>query len=219
LKTGVILDHNGHPVPDGTPVRFSILYKKEGLGNPNPIDVFTQDGVATTSLVLDRSAQLEITASSDPAFISRGLQIIVLENERVIVITVTPPPTPFPGQSAPSVTPPAPIATPEPTPTPPPPRTSDRVQGGDFFLLILGLVAVVVAGYRLSAAEAPPSQRVRIALAGAVGALVGYNFYALGLPGADIARAFGVLAASAWVFLGAGVGLVTGWVWFARRGR
>ncbi|MBF8281692.1 MAG: putative Glycosidase [Anaerolineales bacterium] len=219
LKTGVILDHNGHPVPDGTPVRFSILYKKEGLGNPNPIDVFTQDGVATTSLVLDRSAQLEITASSDPAFISRGLQIIVLENERVIVITVTPPPTPFPGQSAPSVTPPAPIATPEPTPTPPPPRTSDRVQGGDFFLLILGLVAVVVAGYRLSAAEAPPSQRVRIALAGAIGALVGFNFYALGLPGADIARAFGVLAASAWVFLGAGVGLVTGWVWFARRGR
>jgi hypothetical protein len=80
-------------------------------------------------------------------------------------------------------------------------------------------VAVVVAGYRLSAAEAPPSQRVRIALAGAIGALVGFNFYALGLPGADIARAFGVLAASAWVFLGAGVGLVTGWVWFARRGQ
>jgi len=218
LKTDVILDHNGHPVPDGTLVQFSILYKQENLTGAS-IDEFTQDGVATTSLTLDRKGILEITASSSLASNSRGLQIIVLDNTTVIVITVTPPPTPLSSQSAPSATLPAPTATPEPAPTPAPPRTTDRVQGGDFFLLILGLVAVVVAGYRLGAAEAPPSQRVRIALAGAIGALVGYNFYALGLPGADIARAFGVLAASAWIFLGAGIGLAVGWYWFARRGR
>ncbi len=218
LKTDVILDHNGHPVPDGTLVQFSILYKQENLIGAS-IDEFTRDGVATTSLTLERKGILEITAASAPASNSRGLQIIVLDNERVIVITVTPAPTPLLSQSAPSATPPVSTATPQPTPTPAPPRTTDRVTGGDFFLLILGLVAVVVAGYRLGAAEAPPSQRVRIALAGVIGALVGYNFYALGLPGADLARAFGVLAASAWVFVGAGIGLATAWYWFARRGR
>jgi beta-N-acetylhexosaminidase len=216
LQTSILRDLNGHPVPDGTPVRFSILYKKEGFANP--IDELTQGGVATASLVLDRSAQLEITASSPPALISRGLQFIVLENAQFIVVTVTPQPTPASSQIGPSATPPTPTSTPEPTPTPPPPKTSDRVQGGDFLLLILGMVAVVVAGYRLGTAEAPPAQRVRIALTGVIGALVGYNFYALGLPGADMARAFGVLAASAWVFLGAGLGLAGGWYWFARRG-
>jgi beta-N-acetylhexosaminidase len=218
LKTDIILDHNGHPVPDGTLVQFSILYKQENLTGAS-IDEFTRDGVATTSLTLERKGILEITAASSPASNSRGLQIIVLDNTTVIVITVTPPPTPLASQSAPSATPPAATVTPQPTPTPAPPRTTDRVKGVDFFLLILGLVAVVVAGYRLGASEAPPSQRVRIALAGAIGALVGYNFYALGLPGADLARAFGVLAASAWVFLGAGIGLAVGWYWFARRGQ
>jgi beta-N-acetylhexosaminidase len=217
LRTSVIRDRNGLPVPDGTPVRFSILYQKDRLIDPR--DVFTEDGVAVISLVLDRSAQLEITASSSPALTSRGLQIIVLENAQIIVITVTPPPTPVPSRIAASEAPPTLTPTPLPTSTPPPPTTSDRVSGGDFFLLLLGLAAVVVAGYRLGTLEAPPAQRVRVALAGALGALGGYNYYALALPGANIAQAFGVLAASAWVFFGAGIGLALGWYWFAHKGR
>lgn len=219
LQTGVIQDHNGHPVPDGTRVRFSIFFQKELL--TSFIDEVTRDGVAATRLILDRTAQLEITASSEPALISRGLQIIVLTNTQIIVITNTPAPTPPPTRAspAPSETPSPPTATPEATPVLPPPTTADRVAGRDFFLLIVGLVAVIAAGYRLGAPAAPPAQRVRIALCGALGALVGYNFYALSLPGANFAGAFGILAAFAWVVLGAGIGLAAGWYWFARRGR
>lgn len=217
LRTSLIRDRNGHLVPDGTPVRFTFLYQQEGLADTS--EAATKSGVASTSFTLARSGQIEVTAASEPATSSRGLLLIAVDNTNFIVITATPPPTVAPSQAPGSATPPTPTATPEPTPTPRPPRTSDRVTGGDFFLLILGLVAVVVAGYRIGAAEAPPAQRVRIAIAGAIGALVGYNFYALGLPGADFARAFGVLAASAWVFVGAGIGLAAGWYWFVYRGR
>jgi beta-N-acetylhexosaminidase len=214
LRTGVILDRNGHAVPDGAPVRFSIFYQKEGL--TDFIDTVAEAGVAETGLQLNRPDVYEITAASAPALNSRGLQIIVLDNTTVIVITVTPPPTPLPTHPGPTDTPapPTPLA---PTPETSPPTETGRVAGRDFILLCLSLGAVMVMGYRLGPEETPPSQRLRVALCGAIGALAGYNFYALGLPGANAGLAFGVLAATSFTALGAALGLSVGWYVFVRR--
>lgn len=212
LATGVIRDLNGHPVPDDTLVRFSVSYKSEGLA-PAFVETKTKAGVAMTSLTLDHTGELEITASSDPAFSSITLQINVQQNEPSVITTIVP--TPGPSDTPPP-TPTVVLVTP--TPTPPPPKPP-RVAGRDFFMLFLGLIGVLMIGYRLGNQEGYPTRGIRVALAGAIGVLLGYNFFALALPGADLTYSlFDIWAASICAFLGAGLGLAAGWYWFVKRG-
>ena len=216
LRTGVILDLNSHPVPDGTPVRFSVLYQGDEL--PAALTAGTKDGVAATDLTLNRTGELQLTAASEPAFASTIVKITVEEDTgSITTITPTPLPTDTP-QPTPTVTLAPPTDTPQPTPAantgPTPPG---RVAGRDFFMMLLGLAAAVVTGYRLGGAGANLSQRVRVALGGAIGALAGYNFFALGLPGANLALSFGVWAASICVLVGAAIGLALGWYGFVYK--
>jgi len=214
LATGAILDLNGHPVPDDTLVRFSVIYQSEELaGLPTFLEAQTKNGVAMTSLTLDHTGQLEITASSEPAFSSITLQINVQQNEPSVITTIVPTPgpsdTPEPTSTVILVTP---------TPVPPPPNLP-RVAGRDFFMLFLGLIGAMIIGYRLGNQEGYQTRGIRVALAGAIGVLLGYNFFALALPGSDLTFSlFGVWAASMCVLLGAGLGLAAGWYWFVRRG-
>ncbi|HNF95583.1 MAG TPA: glycoside hydrolase family 3 N-terminal domain-containing protein, partial [Anaerolineales bacterium] len=52
LRTGVIKDHNGNPVPDGTVVRFSMLLTGEGGGILQQVESITTDGVARAAFGL-----------------------------------------------------------------------------------------------------------------------------------------------------------------------
>jgi len=81
LHTGIILDHNGHPVPDGTPVQFIFTYPREGLEH-SKIER-TRGGVADTTVMLDRTGQIEISVQADPV-------------PRTIVLPRCPPPPPPP---------------------------------------------------------------------------------------------------------------------------
>jgi beta-N-acetylhexosaminidase len=51
VRTGVITDHNGHPVPDGTPVTFHAAYVEQG-GLGRNIESTTIDGVASAVVTL-----------------------------------------------------------------------------------------------------------------------------------------------------------------------
>ena len=64
LFTGVILDHNGNPVPDGTPVTFIIT--SQGLSSSLP-QVTTTAGSANTSFFIETSDVLSIHAVSSSA--------------------------------------------------------------------------------------------------------------------------------------------------------
>ncbi len=64
VTTGVILDANGHAVPDDTPVEFSLGYPGE---LPSTARAGTQDGMASISTTLGRLGLLTITAQSEPA--------------------------------------------------------------------------------------------------------------------------------------------------------
>ena len=87
-------------------------------------------------------------------------------------------------------------------------------------LLALMLVFVgfgVVAGYRLGAPENSPRRALRLALSAVIGALLGYNWFALRLPGFEQARGlFGQWGGSLWVVLGMAVGLLVGWLFFRK---
>lgn len=76
VRTGVILDRNGHIVPDGTPVSFRLIYPLEMIELPRR-EVTTRNGIAETSIIVDHAGQLEVTASSDPATKSAKLVIAV----------------------------------------------------------------------------------------------------------------------------------------------
>jgi beta-N-acetylhexosaminidase len=117
LRSGTILDHNGHPVPDGTPVTFRLFYPGESLELPRQ-ETTTLDGVAETTITLEREGRLEITASSPPALQSVTLVVTIQGDEPATIATVVPSPTPSPT-STPTRTPTA-TATSEPTSTPVP---------------------------------------------------------------------------------------------------
>jgi beta-N-acetylhexosaminidase len=220
LTTGIIHDRNGHPVPDQTPVHFRVLYTQEGL--PDTIDAVTTNGVATTTLQLSRSGLLQITVSSDPALSSKALVIPVQEGTpfsvTVISPTSVPTATPSPTPSATPV-PPSPTSTPAPVVTPAPPPPPPLVDWRSFFVMFLALVAVLTGGYRLGTLEEPQTRLgIRVALAGAIGVLLGYNYYALSLPGTSLGFLWlGVLAGPVFGFVGGILALAAGWYWFVGR--
>ncbi|MBN1139763.1 MAG: hypothetical protein JXM73_24540 [Anaerolineae bacterium] len=199
VRTSTIVDRNGNPVPDGTPVTFRAVYvETEGLGRN--FEATTVNGVAETTVTLEREGVLQITATSEPAFNSRPLEVRLVGE---VVQFVTPTPTHTPT-STPTPTPtPTPTATPTSTPTPeptatvvvqvlPPPPPEPRVKGVDLLLALLGMglaggVTLVTAwrsqvrlGTRVSNSPG------RVALWSLMCGLAGYLFYGLGLPGSGL---------------------------------
>ena len=205
IRTGVIVDKNGHPVPDGTPVTFRLFYPAEGMELP-PHHVTTVDGVAETIITLERAGELEITASSDPARTSTTLKVIIKGGEPATIATVVPTPTvtPTPTPTAtPTPTPPpspTPTLTPEPTsaPTPaegppegPPKPAKRRLDMADFLLSLASVTLVGGVSYLVQRNQGRPlSQGLRLFLLTLVWGLVGYNLYALGVPGMGLVRRF-----------------------------
>ncbi|MFV1859749.1 MAG: glycoside hydrolase family 3 N-terminal domain-containing protein [Anaerolineales bacterium] len=211
VSTGIILDHNGNPVPDGTPVEFVLSYQGEGTSFNQ--DAVTSGGSATLSVTLDRLGVLTLEARSEPARQSEILQLNVQEGI-VTVITPTTAPTVAP---APSITPAQETPTPVPdvgsvaTPAPPPPS----IGLGELALALPGVAIIAVIGYVLIAPDEP--SRTRIGLLIVAGGLVGYNYLALGFPGSqELIQSLGVFSG---VVMGAAVAIAAsllGYLWWRR---
>ncbi len=218
MQTSIIVDRNGHPVPDGTRVQFIFTYPQEAL--ENSVTVTTRDGVAETVNALDRAGQLDISVQTDPAPRTIVLQIAVQPGEG-IVPTLTPEATSTPT--------PVPTAEPPPTPLPTPLPTSEPESGegtsaersgfGDMILALFGALIVSGAGYYVLRFRNEPVERaLRIALWSIIGGLGLYVAYAVGLPGAGWLRQQSGAWAAGWVALfGSIVPLAI--AWFIRRRR
>jgi beta-N-acetylhexosaminidase len=187
LRTTVIVDRNGHPVPDGTPVVFRLLYPTEGRELPRQ-SANTVNGVAETSVTLDHVGQLLITASSDPANRSVTMVVTIEAEKGAIIATVVPSPT----ATATSTPTPTPTPTP-PTPTPtatvapaaeePPakPLMAKLLNEFDLFLsfvsvALLGSAIYLAGGYGRRALR----DRLRTFLWGLACGLLGYILYGVG---------------------------------------
>jgi beta-N-acetylhexosaminidase len=195
LYTSIILDRNGRPVPDGTEIVFRFFYQEEKLEDRQI--VLTVDGIASTEYTLDRAGSLEISVAGS----KYTLVAQVPEDEKVEFQTVVPPtntPTATPT-STPTATA-TPTATPTHTPTSTPTATSTvtpthtpipvkRVTERTFSVALLGILGVgiivflILVGWGHSVSRA-----MRWGLLGMIGGLVGYDLYAMGIPGALKAR-------------------------------
>jgi beta-N-acetylhexosaminidase len=207
LRTGIIQDRNGQPVPDDTPLTFTRLYS-EGLELPALV-VGTRNGVALAEFALDRMGPWRIRAFSEPALTSYELQLTVLEGQPAQISTIVPPtitPTPIPPTITPTPTStpsPTPTLTPTPTPTPwwNPLAQEDaprRVDWYDLLIALAGIASVSSFAHHLVMSSARRESKQVIAMRWALGCggagLIGYTLYGLGLPGINNLDSLG----SAW---------------------
>ncbi len=189
LRTGVIVDRNGHPVPDGTLVEFILTYPQEGL--ERTVQATTRGGVAEASVTLDRIGQLQISVRAEPVPRAVRLEMDIRRGEPAVIIAITPTPSPEPPPT-PTV---APSPTPETVPSPeavvPPPR-ADRVRETDLLQALLFALAGATIGYvSLWKRGQNLSRALRGGLWAFIGGLIGYLFF-LGLIGVGIPASGGI---------------------------
>lgn len=92
VKTGIIVDHIGNPVPDGTVVRF--IMNEQGTNTTiQQIESVTENGIAKASVVLQNAGYHEIKVTSEPALSSQIL-ILDISEEEAIVSAIFPTPIP-----------------------------------------------------------------------------------------------------------------------------
>ncbi|NOZ00010.1 MAG: hypothetical protein GXP40_12555 [Chloroflexi bacterium] len=210
VRTGVIVDHNGHPVPDGTVVYFSLVVNGESGGVHQKIDTETVGGVARASIRLDKTGLLDIRATSDPAIVSETLRLDVTAGEGAAVTVIPPVPT---GTTSPT---PAAAQTPDGAPdiylTPDGyPRVGAWLLMA--LLLALGTSLAYWAGGRLRSMR----WGLRWALCVLLGGLLAYNYLALGLPGSNTwMRASGLYGVVGFTVLGEMLGWGVAWLWSRR---
>ncbi|RPI88146.1 MAG: hypothetical protein EHM41_02385 [Chloroflexi bacterium] len=181
VRTGVILDLNGHPVPDNTVVQF---YASRGDGSaPAAYNSETKGGVARAVIRLDHPGLTEIWAESE---LAKTSQILTFEI-----------PTPNDQVQEPSATPePTETATPEPTPTFTPTPTEelvvepiqDDINFGDWFLALIVSMLAGGATYWLAKTFGYFRWSIRFGLLALIGGLLAYLYLALGMPGSETVK-------------------------------
>jgi beta-N-acetylhexosaminidase len=201
IRTGVIRDNNGHPVPDGTVVRFSTVLTGQGILQQT--DAVTTDGIARSSFVLDKPGLLEIRAVSEPAVNSLVLQLPVSESGAVAVTVVVP-----------ELTKPV-EATPQ---TPVDQEVSDYISNAGYprfaawMLVMLFIVFCVWVAYSAGIRIANPRAAIRWALGISMGGLLAYNYLAFGLFGiSSWLSSTGFSGLMLFVFLGELIGFAAAW--------
>ena len=209
IRTGPIKDNNGHPVPDGTPVQFSMMLTGEGGGILQQVDAETSQGVARAAFGLDKPGLLEIRVVSEPASISNVLQMDVSQSGAVAVTVVVP------ELTEPAV---------EPTPEAP---VVEAVEGyistegyprfSAWIIAMLFVAFSVWVGYGVGVRISGRRSAFRWALGIALGGLAAYNYLAFGLFGImNWLIASGITGLIIFVIFGELLGLVVGWVWSRR---
>lgn len=230
LQTGVILDNNGHPVPDGTVVRFRQRDRVAGVENIIG-EVPTTNGIAQLDYVLEtrtEGGQFRIVAESGAATVSQEVDIKVGTTEsgggaQVSIIDPTPQPTPTDEPPpTPTVTATSPATdAPEPTSTSsqtavPPEEPGIRIELSEFWLL-----TAVFAGLLVSSGTAftlgrqqnvSLAQQIGWPLWTMIGGLLAYIYFKLELPGTANLGDMGVFTGFLITAIGGLVGLLLYWL-------
>ncbi|MCJ7702260.1 MAG: hypothetical protein MUO62_11815, partial [Anaerolineales bacterium] len=200
LKTGVILDSNGHQVPNNTPVQFLITINGE---QAPPISAVTTNGIAKAVYIVDRSGALAIQAVSDMAY-SRNLifEIPIEESttEPSPTVTSTVSPTLFPSPTTM-------VPTPSPTPEVQTDASTHRLTdwlGGLVVALFMGWGAT-----RTGSLLGKVRWGIRWGFAAFIGGMLFYTYTVLKLPGSEII----LTASTSWGLIWATfLGTIVGWL-------
>jgi len=208
VKAGLIVDHNGNPVPDGTKVNF-VIDTMSTSGSVEQLEAETIDGYARVMYVIPSIGSLELRVTADPAITSQILRLditdaggVVTSFEPTVVTTTEPEPTA-------TQTPP--------TPTPQKPIEKRHEQGKPAFvdwalvnLMIVGICSLF--GYFAPKVMRSRKHTITILAMGAGGYLA-YLYVAFGLHGSarpinEKGTAFILLSTVIGMVIGLGIGLL-----------
>ncbi len=192
IRVGPVMDRNGHPVPDGTPIEIKALIDQRPVTSEM---AHTEEGMAEAILTLSEPGETQIVAAAGQNVTSESIWITVLA-----LPTATWTPTPSPATTTPTATS-DPTPTPTTTPTPPPspaplspeettpptaPTTdaSSQVRPLDGLDLTSALGAILLAGlvgfWFGQGIRKPLSGRMRGGLWVLIGGLAAYLLYGSG---------------------------------------
>lgn len=209
IRTGVIVDHNGNPVPDGTVVRFMIDTGSTS-GSVETVETTTTNGIAKTAYRIPSKGLLGITVQADPALVSQTLQLDITDTGGVLTAIE---PTTIPTEET--------TATEQtPTPTEMTSNLNDlHSEGlptaGDWFLSTILILGISASLYWLGTMRVNTQWGVRWAALGAVGGYLAYLYLALGLPGsASLISTSGSVAIALISILGVILGWAASGVWW-----
>lgn len=189
LRAGIILDHNGNPVPDGTPVMFVVSYGSDASSSRQV--AYTRAGVARTTYLVSNPGTLELRAESETAR-SNALRIDIPfpngegPNDETSTPTPTPEPTARPTNPPPTPTQVVIMVTPSPPAAPPRPGLNDWL----IAVITSGLLAFSI--FRLSVRVGQVRWGVRAGFLSLIGGLLAYSYLALKLPGSQALLTEGV---------------------------
>ncbi len=214
VETGIIVDYNSNPVPDGTIVRFLFSYVEKG-NSVQQVEATTQKGIARVSYRVQNTGLVEITAVSDPAYNSDIIQIEVPVPEgaeATIVVLSTPEMTETP----------TPTATVTPSPTEPSPIITETAiilpRINDWFAMMVLVTALSGSVYFFSKSRIPIRWSTRWAILAFIGGFLGYILISfqsiLRVDWTTTLKPVDFLAVS---FVGTCLGWFIGWVWYIRR--
>lgn len=208
LRTGVIKDHNGRPVPDGTVVQFSMVLTGEGGGILQQVESVTTQGVARASFGLDKPGLLEIRVSSEPAVVSEVLQLDVSQSGAVAVTVVVPELT----------------RSTEPSPAPLPTEEEEEYISQEgyprLFAWFISMLMILFGGgivYSVAYRLANRTWALRWSLGMLLGGLTAYNVLSFGLFGiTNWIASSGLTGVVVFTFVGQALGFFGGWLWSRR---
>lgn len=185
LRAGPVVDMNGNLVPDGTQVQFVLSYPAERVEQRQD-GVSTRDGIAETTIALERQGKLEIRAEADPALTSYVVRVDTGSTTQIETIRPTPAPTETPAP-APTVERPTAAPTAAPTVMPDAVASPPRASITGFLLTFIGLLLIGFSMFAVLAQEALAgiglNTRLRVAIGVWVMGWLIYAVAAMGLPG------------------------------------
>ena len=212
ISTGIIVDHNGNQVPDGTIVRFMLFHDGESVP-AQIVEAQTSQGVAKSNLMIDKSGEINIHAESGQAVVSDILAIDVPPElvtgtpmPQTHEPTLTDTPTPNPTDT--------PTATPVVTPIPIVVSTHETVDFGDWLAALIVIGMVSAGSYWMINIKRGLRWGVRAALLPFIGGMFTYTYLAVNLPGSEtMTQKLGTWGVMLVVLIGAALGVGAVLVW------
>jgi beta-N-acetylhexosaminidase len=212
LISGVILDHNGNQVPDGTIVRFTLFHNGDSV--PAQIaESQTSQGIARGKLLIDQSGEILVKADSGAATASDTLTFEI--PPELITATLEPPTlTPTLPPTATTIPTSTLTATPQATPTPVTSPAGIDINFGDWLLALLVAGAISGGNYWITSQKRGLRWGVRAAMIPLIAGLFTYIYLAANMPGsASLVKQMGTGGIVLIVFLGSIIGAGAAWLW------
>jgi beta-N-acetylhexosaminidase len=212
LVSGIILDHNGNQVPDGTVVRFT-LYHDGDTVPAQIVESQTSQGIARGNLLIDQSGEINIRAESGSAVTSDVLTYEI-PPESITSTPLSPTQTLVPSLTPTIVPTNTPTSTPQATVIPVNVPNQGNVDFGDWLVALIVTAIISGANYWLTNLKNGLRWGVRAALLPLISGMFTYIYLAINMPGSEsMLKQMGIWGVMLFVIIGAGIGAGAVWIW------